>query len=213
MTIRFQKNEKQIRENLELLKKVFPADRLSTIEDYIDLFLTIFGSSYQEYFIEFRLLLMKRGIVYKYTNCDIKDFIEDRLRNGDYKKFKLKPKHEIDMMNGREFEVFLADFFCRCGYHVNLTPHSNDKGADLIIQTYGFGIRTVVQAKRCKKTIGVKAVQEVYAAQGCYKTDKSLVIISSKFSKPAKDMANKLNVELWDRQRLMQELNKYSFNL
>ena len=36
MMRQYLKDESQIREDLELLKKAFPADKLSTIEDYVD---------------------------------------------------------------------------------------------------------------------------------------------------------------------------------
>jgi len=94
---------------------------------------------------------------------------------------------------------------------VEITPKSHDKGTDLIIQLYGK--KTVVQAKRRKQTIGIRAIQEAYAAMGYYRTDKAMVIISSKFSKPAKEFAERLHVDLWNRQRLMQELNYFSFQI
>jgi len=71
----------------------------------------------------------------------------------------------------------------------------------------------VVQAKRRKQTIGIGAVQEAYTAMGYYGTNKAMVIISSKFSSTAKDVAERLDVELWNRQRLMQELNNHSFQM
>jgi hypothetical protein len=188
----YQKDESQINKNLALLKKAFPPDRLSTIEDYVDLFLRYRGVKYRDYFLEFGLLLMERG--YNYTSCQINELITDRLLNDNYKSFKLKKRHEIDKMTGREFEDFLARFFKKCGCQVKMTPRSHDKGSDLIVQLNG--ISTVVQAKRRKENIGIKAVQEAYTAMGYYRTDKAMVIIASKFSKHAKEMAEKLNVEL-----------------
>lgn len=209
MMRQYQKSESQINKNLALLKKAFPADRLSTIEDYVDLFLRYRGVKYRDYFIEFGLLLKSRG--YNPSSCQINEMIVDRLLTGDYKSFKLKSQHEIDKMTGVEFEVFLARFFHRCGCLAEITQRSYDKGADLIVHLYGK--KTVVQAKRRKQTIGIKAVQEVYAAMGYYRTDKAMVVISSKFSASAKDMAERLDVELWNRQRLMQELNDHSFQM
>ena len=209
MMRQYQKSEHQIRENLELLKKAFPADRLNTLEDYVDLFLRLSGVGYHVYFLEFGLLLKDRG--FSGSSCQVRELIEDRLRKGKYKSFKLKGQHEIDKMTGVEFEVFLARFFERCGCLVEITPKSHDKGTDLIIKLRG--VRTVVQAKRSKKTIGIGAVQEAYTAMGYRGTDKAMVIISSTFSTPAKDVADKVNVELWDRRRLMQELERYNFRV
>jgi len=196
--------------HLALLKKAFPSDKLDTIEDYVDLFLRIRGAKFQKYFIDFCLLCRSRG--FNYNSCQIRELILDRLLYGDYKIFKLKKINEIDEMTGEEFEVFLARFFFnRCGYLVDLTKRSHDKGSDLIVQING--IRTVIQAKRRKQHIGIKAVQEVYAAMGYHGTDKAMVVISSRFSKPAKKFAERLNVELWDRQFLMQQLKAYNFQI
>jgi len=207
MMRQYQKSEYQIREDLELLKKAFPADKLNTIEDYVDLFLRYRGTKYHDFFLEFGLLLRDRG--FSDGSCQVRELISDRLLNGDYKSFKLKGQHEIDKMTGVEFEVFLARFFERCGCLVEITPKSHDKGTDLIIQLHG--VRTVVQAKRRKQAIGVRAIQEAYTAKGYHRADKAMVVISSKFSTPAKDVAEKLNVELWNRQRLMKELRRYNF--
>ena len=104
----YQKDESQIREDLELLKKAFPADRLSTIEDYVDLFLILRGVGYRDYSLEFGLLLKDRG--FSDSSCQVRELTEDRLLKGNYKSFKLKSQHEIDKMTGVEFEVFLASF-------------------------------------------------------------------------------------------------------
>ena len=203
------KDEIQQKNDLELFKKAFPADKLDTIEDYVDLFLGYRGTKYRRYLIEFGLLLRDRG--FSDSSCQVQELITDRLLKGDYKSFKLKRQHEIDKMTGFEFEVFLARFFDRCGCQVEIMPESHDKGADLIIQQPG--IRTVVQAKRRKKNIGIHAIQEVFAAKKYYEADNALVVISSKFTASAKDSAERFDVALWDRQRLMQELRRHNFKV
>ena len=148
------KSDFQTRRDLDLLRKAFPADNLYTIFDYVDLFLRIRGVEYRKYFVEFGMLLIERG--FSYNSCYIEELIVDRLLSGDYEKFKLKSKHAIDNMTGVEFEIFLGRFFRRCGYYVVITQRSYDGGADLIIQLYG--IKTVVQAKRWERNIGLIAV-------------------------------------------------------
>ncbi len=86
--------------------------------------------------------------------------------------------HDIDRMQGRVFEEYLAVVFQRKGYHVELTPASKDQGADLVISKNG--VRTVVQAKRWKGRVGNSAVQEVVASKPYYRGD---------------------HVELWDRKK------------
>ena len=111
-------------------------------------------------------------------------------------------------MNGLEFEEFLYNLFVRKGYRVTRTKY-NDQGADLIIESYGE--KTVVQAKRQKGNISNSAIQEAHAAKSYYKAKKALVICTSNFTKPAKALAEKLKVELWDRQRLLLEIGNINY--
>lgn len=70
------------------------------------------------------------------------------------------------------------------------------------------GIRTVVQAKRYKGKVGVKAIQEVIGAKGYYNCDRAMVITNSYFTRQAKELADKNGVELWNRIDLANNLLK-----
>ncbi|MEG4987437.1 restriction endonuclease [Microcoleus sp. BR0-C5] len=109
---------------------------------------------------------------------------------------------EVDEMTGKEFENFLAFHFINCGYIVNLTKDSQDYGADIIL--YKDGSKTVVQAKRTKRPVGIKAVQEVAGSVRYYKANKAIVITNNRFTKNAYNLADSNQVELWDRKRLME---------
>ncbi len=74
-----------------------------------------------------------------------------------------------------------------------------------------FNIIYVVQAKRQRKSIGIKAVQEVASAREYYKVNEAMVITTNKFSKNAIQLANAINVELWDGERLKRELKLNNF--
>lgn len=109
--------------------------------------------------------------------------------------------YDIDKMSGREFEEYLRVLLKDRGYSVQLTPASGDYGADLILSTKGNKI--IVQAKRYKKNVGVKAVQEIAAAQKYYNSDECWVITNWFFTEPAKKLAKTNNVRLVDRNQLM----------
>ena len=198
----------QKRKDFQGYYKLFPQDRLYYLEEYIDLYLIYFGPRYRKYLYDFCLLLKNRGIPFT-TSCQVEEIIWDRLIKGDYKNFKPKRKGDLDQMNGIQFEVFLSKFFTYCGYYVNKTPITNDHGADLIMEK-GY-TKYVVQAKRHKKTIGVKALQEVYAAKTIYQANKAMVIATSKFSRQAINESKELHIELWDGECLKRELNLYNF--
>jgi len=111
---------------------------------------------------------------------------------------------DIDKLSGKEFEQYLEVFFKQLGYQVRRTPYQGDYGADLILQQ--AGVKTVMQAKRYHRQVGVKAVQEVVAAKGYYHCDKALVVTNSSFSRQAQGLAHANGVELWDRETLVTRL-------
>lgn len=111
----------------------------------------------------------------------------------------------IDSMNGEEFEECLKEHFIKQGYTTELTQNSRDFGADLIIKK--GNIKTAVQAKRYNTTVGIASVQQVYAAAAYYDCKTALVVTNSFFTKPAKELAKKLNVELWDRNTMISTFN------
>lgn len=112
--------------------------------------------------------------------------------------------HEVDKMEGVEFEVFLADVFRRKGYMVKLTPASGDYGVDLIIKKGEMKI--AVQCKRYSGTVGVSAVQEVFAGKSFYDCNEAMVVTNSTLTTPAANTARKLGVRVWERSRLIEEL-------
>jgi HJR/Mrr/RecB family endonuclease len=109
---------------------------------------------------------------------------------------------EVDEMTGKEFERFLDVHFRNFGYGVTLTQDSQDYGADLIL--YKDGLKTVVQAKRSKNPVGIKAVQEVAGAVRHYNGNKGRVITNNRFTENAYNLAESNDIELWDRKKLIE---------
>lgn len=107
---------------------------------------------------------------------------------------------EIDRMTGLEFEKYLEILFNRLGYQVERTRYVGDQGGDLII-TKG-GERILVQAKRHSKAVGNKAVQEAAAARPHYKCNRAMVVANQEFTRPARELAESNQVELWGRRKL-----------
>jgi restriction system protein len=111
---------------------------------------------------------------------------------------------DIDKLNGKEFEQYLEVFFKQLGYQVQRTPYQGDFGADLVLR-WGDE-KTVVQAKRYTRRVGVKAVQEAVASKEYYHCDKAMVVTNSYFSRQAETLARANRVELWDRDELVSRL-------
>lgn len=112
---------------------------------------------------------------------------------------------DIDKLSGRDFEKYLAVLFGKQGYKVTLTKYIGDYGADLVVENSGDKI--VVQAKRYKGSVGVKAVQAAVAAKGIYQCQRAMVVTNSTFTEQAKKLARANKVELWDRKKLIDNLS------
>jgi restriction system protein len=112
---------------------------------------------------------------------------------------------QIDKMNGKEFEKYLEVLFEKLGFRVERTRYTGDFGADLV--TAKDGVKTVIQAKRHKSKVGVKAIQEAVASKGFYGCTKAIVVTNSYFTTQAKRLAESNDVLLWDRKALAQAMN------
>lgn len=109
---------------------------------------------------------------------------------------------EIDQMRGRQFEEFVGTIFQYQGYKVSYTSTTGDFGADLIL--YKGKETIVVQAKRYKNSVGVKAVQEVIPSMNMYNASSAWVITNSVYTKQALTLAKKNNVRMIEREELIQ---------
>ena len=94
---------------------------------------------------------------------------------------------------------------------MTLGKGSHDKGADLILER-GWE-KIVVQLKQWKDNVGFSSIQEAHTAITLCNATRAMVICTSSFTKPVKEEAEKLHVELWDGKRLLEELYKHQYFL
>ncbi len=108
----------------------------------------------------------------------------------------------IDIMEGYEFENYLKTMFFYAGFDVEVTSKSRDYGADLVLRRNNAIV--VVQAKRYKKAVGIKAVQEILASATHYMATEAWVITNSYFTDQAEQIAKENRVRLIDRDELIE---------
>ncbi|KJD43020.1 restriction endonuclease [Paenibacillus terrae] len=109
--------------------------------------------------------------------------------------------HNVDLLDGKEFEMFLRLLFEKHGYRSFVTKASGDFGADLVLEKGES--RIIVQAKRYQGKVGLKAVQEVVAAVNHYKGSEGWVVTNSSFTEQTYTLAKSNNVRLIDREGLL----------
>ncbi len=107
----------------------------------------------------------------------------------------------VDTMDGYKFEHYCGDLLQYNGFtDVTVTQDRGDKGVDIIAQKNGQ--KYAIQCKRSEKSIGNKAIQEIYTGKDYYDCNVAAVLTNNTFTNSALDMAEKTNVILWDRQIL-----------
>lgn len=109
--------------------------------------------------------------------------------------------HAIDAMSGLEFEEYTGKLLRKLGYtDVTVTKASGDQGVDVLATKNG--LRYAIQCKNYQHSLDNTSVQEAYAGMKFYGCDRAAVITNSTFTSGAKELANAIGVELWDRQAL-----------
>ena len=147
---------------------------------------------------------------FNYVNSRIKIIKEketlSNLLAGNYtNKVKVRIE-EIDLMSGEEFEFFITQLFTAMGYKTTHTKLSGDQGVDVIAEK--DNIKIVIQTKCYHNVVGNKAIQEAVAGMKYYDADKAMVITNSIFTRSAIELAQKNNVQLWDRKILIEKIDE-----
>lgn len=145
------------------------------------------------------------------TTVDIQEWNKrQKLREKEQRRqreFAFSGIEQIDKMTGKDFERRMKVLFEMKGWKAELTPDTNDFGADLLVWT-PEGKKIVVQCKRHSKNITNKAVQEVVSAKAHYKADATMVITNQWLTKNARILAESTKTEIWDRDRLIMEIEE-----
>ncbi|WIF88289.1 restriction endonuclease [Acholeplasma laidlawii] len=111
----------------------------------------------------------------------------------------------IDQLKPHDFEKIIAETYKRLGFRVKITKRSHDYGVDVFAEKGEDKI--CIQAKLyLKQKVNLKAIQKIYTAKGIYKCNTAVVITNAKFQKSATISANKLQVLLIGRKRLLKNL-------
>jgi len=112
---------------------------------------------------------------------------------------RYRKKHPaMDDLEGHDFEYYCADLLKANGFRdVEVTRGSGDFGADILCAK--GGVTYAVQCKCYDDAVGVIAVQEIYAGRDWYDCMVGAVMTNQYFTEPAKRMAEKLHILLWDR--------------
>lgn len=115
---------------------------------------------------------------------------------------------EVDLMTGWEFEQFVANLLTNLDFtKVKVTKKTGDGGVD-ILAINPDGEKTAIQCKRVKSKVGFKVIQEIFLGKKIHRCKKGMIITNSYFTKPALEAGAKEKLDLWCRNRLLEEMRK-----
>jgi len=93
-----------------------------------------------------------------------------------------------------EFEQLTAEIYNQLGYKATLTPPSDDKGLDVVIETNGNKIG--VQCKKYKNKVGPGAIREFIGSLNMAGITEGKFVTTSDYTKSAKSTARKANIKI-----------------
>lgn len=104
----------------------------------------------------------------------------------------------MDEMEGHDFEYYCADVLRANGFrNVEVTRGSGDYGIDVLAEK--DGVSYGIQCKCYEANVGTHAVAEAYAGHDYYGCMVAAVMTNQYYTQPARQMAERLGVLLWDR--------------
>lgn len=128
---------------------------------------------------------------------------------------------DMDKLNPNLFEASIAALYKKQGFEIYLTPYSNDKGVDVVVQKNDENY--LIQVKQTKSIVGNDAIQEICTAKNYYENIfhnnfQLLTVTNNEYSSSAKILAQSNNIKLYNRLQLeelisvnsitIQEINK-----
>src|SRR6266700_3570996 len=111
-----------------------------------------------------------------------------------------------------EFESLITNLFQKMGLETRLTQASRDGGVDCVAYDTRpiFGGKVVIQAKRCKHTVGVSAVRDLFGTLQNEGASKGILVTTSGYGKAAFEFAQGKPLELLSGSHLLYLLAEHA---
>lgn len=127
-----------------------------------------------------------------------------------YYKIRVETLQELKSLTPSKFERAMATILQDLGYRkVRVSGGAGDLGRDIACKDLG-GNSVMVQCKRyTSRKVGSPEMQKFVGMMIAeYKADKGIYVTTSSFTEPARKLARKHSIELWDGGKLANLLIK-----
>ena len=109
--------------------------------------------------------------------------------NEELKRYFARHPEKLYDLSPRKFEELISDILSDFGFDVELTPTTRDGGKDIYayIKNQVCSFLMFVECKRWTPTqhVGIEVVQRLYGVQQSHNANKSMIVTTSYFTKPA----------------------------
>ncbi len=196
--------------------RIQPEDGLARyIQAYVDIFEKI-----EDHLLTFLARLLSENRVARLDEEGIAQLIGGEINKRDREAISAQEAERKDtvddllIMNDSEFGNILGDLFRLMRYDVQRTDIPEEKVVDMIMIDEIIGKKVLARAIRRvdrQEEIDESAVQNVISALTLYGCDRAILITTSRFNSTAKEEAGNEEIELWERRRFRDEINRYLF--
>ena len=109
---------------------------------------------------------------------------------------------ELDRFSGKDFEIFLFEFFKARGHKTRMTDDTYDKGIDLVVEMEDQDkIRRIgIQAKRWKSKVGANEIRSMLDGKEHYNLDEAWIVTTSDLTSAAITTAKNNRIEIINRE-------------
>ncbi len=134
---------------------------------------------------------------------DVHNGYSNNYLDSDSKNDNTEIDNVDNDMDGFDFEKYTGKLLKANGFtKVEVTQCSSDFGVDVI--AYKDEIKYAIQCKKYSSPVGIKAVQEVIGSKAMNDCHVAVVLTNNTFTKSAIELAEKNNVLLWGRDKLLE---------
>lgn len=136
--------------------------------------------------------------------------------NDELKQYFAKHPERLFDISPRNFELLIAEILKDFGFEVELTPITRDGGKDIYAYLRSR-IASFLMYVECKKwssnrPVGIEVVQRLYGVQQSNQVNKSMIVTTSFFTKPAVEECRRYKnlMDLKDYNDLKEWLESYN---
>lgn len=112
-----------------------------------------------------------------------------------------KLKNKLRSLDPYEFEEWVANVWEELGYETHIRSGSHDRGVDIVAQSESNNTLKLIQAKKYSESNKVSS-QEIRRYATLYQqrpdADEVIVVTTSSFTEPAADLAEDLDIKIFD---------------